>query len=201
MPFKALSREDTQIYWIETAGHKNFSFEDDQLRSVFVNCMDSLIKEFDNMRLLKIKEFWDKADDDLVFSNNLTKQGIWMYWKAMDASFKFNVLKRRDFLIRTNFRQLKTKPQQQHKTAFKNVKNVATMSVRNSLSEGMIHDDANVSNRSPDRGSGSGNQQVSFALTLSEMQAFFRLHQEWKAHQAQQTQRRPLLQFSFTRKC
>ena len=61
------------------------------------------------MRLIKIKEFWDRADNELVMNNSFTKSGLATYWRALDASFKFNVLKRRDYLIRTNFRQLKSK--------------------------------------------------------------------------------------------
>ena len=61
------------------------------------------------MRLIKIKEFWNREDPDLVFNNKFTKTGLSTYWKAMDASFRYNVLKRRDFLIRSSFRQLKAK--------------------------------------------------------------------------------------------
>ena len=86
LPIKAQPREETQIYWIEPALHKNFSVE-------MIACMDTVIKEHDNMRLLKIKEFWNKADGDLVINNRFTKDGLLTYWKAMDASFRFNVLK------------------------------------------------------------------------------------------------------------
>ena len=93
LPFKALARESTQIYWIETANHKNFSLENERAWKTFVACLDTVIKTYDNMRLLKVKEFWSKTDDDLVLNNRFTKQGISTYWRAMDASFRFNVLK------------------------------------------------------------------------------------------------------------
>ena len=70
-----------------------------------------MLKEYPNMRLLKIKEFWDHLDNDLVMNNSFTKLGMATYWRAMDASFKFNVLKRRDYLIRTSFKQLKSIPE------------------------------------------------------------------------------------------
>ena len=107
LPEHAIPHEEAQLYWIETASHRYFS--NNQTRNIFVACVESVIKEHDNMCLLKIKEFWNKTDDDLVMNNRFTKQGLLTYWEAMDASFKFSVIKCCDFLIRSSFRQLKTK--------------------------------------------------------------------------------------------
>ena len=113
MPIRALATNDIQIYWIEAATHNNFAFEMNQMYSVFTACVDTVVKEYDNMRLLKIREFWNKSDEELVFNNKFTKTGLLTYWKVMDATFRFNILKRREYLIRVNFRQIKTKPQLQ----------------------------------------------------------------------------------------
>ena len=59
------------------------------------------------MRVLKLRESWNHKDDTLVLNNRFTKQGAQAYWKAMDASFKFNLKKHEDFITRFNFRALK----------------------------------------------------------------------------------------------
>ena len=109
LPAKAQPCEETQIYWIQPVNHNNFSVENVQVRDIFSACLDYVIKDYDNMRVLKIKEFWSKTDSDLVYNNRLTKDGLLTYWRAMDATFKFNVLKRRDYVIHTKFKQLKVK--------------------------------------------------------------------------------------------
>ena len=109
LPEKALPTDKTQIYWIEAANHKNFSSENVQAREIFNNCLDMVIKTYDNMRLLRIKELWSCEDEDLVMNNRFTKCGLAVFWRVVDSSFKFNVLKCKDFLIRSKFRQLKNK--------------------------------------------------------------------------------------------
>ena len=69
LPVKAQPKDDLQIYWIEPANHKNFALENVRSRETFAACMDMVIKEYDNMQLLKIKEFWNKNDHDLVMNN------------------------------------------------------------------------------------------------------------------------------------
>ena len=71
--------------------------------------MEATSKTIENMRVLKLRDFWDKTDDTLVYNDKLTKAGISAYWRSLDASFQFNVHKRGDFLIRSKFRSLKVK--------------------------------------------------------------------------------------------
>ena len=59
--------------------------------------------------MLKIRDFWDRNDDELVMNNKLSKQGVITYWRAIDASFRFNVKKREEFVVRNKFHTLKTK--------------------------------------------------------------------------------------------
>ena len=79
LPARATPKEETQLYWIEAIGRKSFSFEKNQIRNTSVACVESVIKEHDNMCLLKIKEYWDRNDTDLVFNDKFTKQGLLTY--------------------------------------------------------------------------------------------------------------------------
>ena len=97
----------TQIYWIEAVNHSNFKYINQQVRDTFNKCLEANCKLHENMRILKIREMWDKRDDKLVINNRLTKYGVNMYWKAADLSFKFNLLKHEEFVIRSKFRALK----------------------------------------------------------------------------------------------
>ena len=166
LPEKTLVREETQIYWIETVNHKNFSYENEKAHELFTACLDSVVKMFDNMRVVKIKEFWNKTDSELVINNRFTKVGLQTYWKAMDASFKFNVLKQRDYLIRTNFKQMKTK---------------IGNSVGKKLTEGKSHtavrrEDQNVTGHDM-----SSDQEDFDPRTLMEdMHKLFRSHRLWR---------------------
>ena len=60
-------------------------------------------------RVLRLRDHWNRKDDNLVISNRITKHGLASYWKALDASFAFNLKKRADYLIRMKFRALKGK--------------------------------------------------------------------------------------------
>ena len=94
---KARLREQTQVYWVEAVGHSNFDYPDQQVRDIFSKCLETNCKAkvFTQMRVLKLRDFWDKNDDALVMNNNFTKHAISMYWRSMDASFQFNLKKGR----------------------------------------------------------------------------------------------------------
>ena len=64
--------------------------------------LDSVIKKFDSMRVLKFKDHWNVEDSNLVNKNgnSLSKKGEFQLWKAMDASVQFNLKKREEFLNR-----------------------------------------------------------------------------------------------------
>ena len=56
--------------------------------------LESVIKTYDNMRVIKLKEYWDSKDSTLVINDVITETGLTSYWLAIDSSFKFNVQKR-----------------------------------------------------------------------------------------------------------
>ena len=108
LPLKARQKLPTQVYWVEAVSHSNFDYIDQQAREIFSKCIEANCKIHENMRILKIREFWDKTDDNLVISNKLTKLGISAYW-IVDASLQFNIKKREEFLTRNRFKALKSK--------------------------------------------------------------------------------------------
>ena len=191
LPVKARPHDEVQLYWIQPANHKNFFYKNEQARDTFSACLDSVLREYDNMRLLKIKEFWSKTDHDPVMNNRLTTDGLYTYWRAMDVSFQFNVLKRRDFLIRSGFKQLKTKVQN-GKVISTNKRPGAVVTEEGSsdlphqskVSKfSSIHDctmnDHGIAQPDTCSGGTPPQRSNSMATMFEDMQEFFRHHQEW----------------------
>ena len=119
LPEKALRPHEPQIYW--TALPNSMLFEDASLeaRNKFNLCLDTAVKSYSEMCMVRIKEIWDPENSKLVSNNRMTVYGLTKYWKAIDAAFKFNVIKRDEFIIREkakalkkNFNEVKTPPQQ-----------------------------------------------------------------------------------------
>ena len=102
LPQKARRLEFPMIYWAALPHHKNFN--DNTMRTKFNNCIESVMKVHEGkMRLIKIKEIWDYNDISLVDRyGNLTSHGTQRYWAAVDAVFKFNVLKHESFIKALN---------------------------------------------------------------------------------------------------
>ena len=100
------SHEHVQIYLVEPVNHDNFNYVNQQVHEIFSQCLDANCQLHEHMRVLKIKD-WDRRDDNLVLNNRLTKQGLNNYWKAVDASFKFNMIKHDEFIMQSKFRVLK----------------------------------------------------------------------------------------------
>ena len=107
LPAKARLADKTQACWLEAANHDNFDYIDQQVRDTFNQCLEATSKLHDAMRILKIRENWDRKNDSLVINNRLTKNGQAAYWRAMDVSFQFNAKKHEDCVIRSKFRSLR----------------------------------------------------------------------------------------------
>ena len=108
LSLKARLAEKTQVYWVESVNHDNFDYINQQVRETFSQCLEATSKSHETMRVLKMQEFWNKKDDNLVLNNRFTKQGLVTYWKAMDASIQFSVKKREQFFIRMKFCSLRS---------------------------------------------------------------------------------------------
>ena len=103
---KAHLLKKTQLYWLEAAGHDNFDYIDQQMRDAFNQCLKATSKLHEVMRVLKLREHWNKHNDNFVINNRMTKQGVIAYWKGMDSSFQFNINKQEEYIVRTKFKTL-----------------------------------------------------------------------------------------------
>ena len=98
LPAKAKTRNMTQVYWVAAPNHVNFTDDDWEVRHKFNNCMEAVANTFGNeMRIVKLKEHWDYKNSLLLVNNRFTNLGHKMYWVAVDAAVKFNVLKKEEF--------------------------------------------------------------------------------------------------------
>ena len=94
------------VYWLTAPIHSYFSKERNSLRLKFNLSLESVVKQETNMRVIKLKEFWDSKDSQLVINDRITEVGMAAYWNAMDASVKFNILHREQYVTK----QLVSKP-------------------------------------------------------------------------------------------
>ena len=115
LPKKCKSDYNPQVYWVAAPKHSGFSFEVGDLRTKFNFCLESVIKQNKNMRVIKFKDNWRFEDKELVVNNKFTIEGMYSYWRAVDAAFKFNVKKRDEYLAR-QFLKGSTPGQQRQKT-------------------------------------------------------------------------------------
>ena len=101
--------QQPQLYWVTAANHKNFSDEDYSMRDKFNTCLDTVVKLYDNMCMVKLREYWFFHNDELVTYNSMTRQGISAYWKSIDAAVAFNIRKNQEFQVRRAFQGLRNK--------------------------------------------------------------------------------------------
>ena len=88
------------IYWVTAPIHSFFSKDRNKLRIKFNLSLESVIRNKDNMRVIKLKEFWDTKDSHLVINDRITEMGMIAYCKAIDASFKYNVIRHEQFMAK-----------------------------------------------------------------------------------------------------
>ena len=88
------------IYWVAAPLHTSFSYQRSAIHTKFNLSLDSVIHTKENMRVIRLKEFWNTKQGCLVVNDRITEEGISRYWRAVDASVKFNVLCREAFLAK-----------------------------------------------------------------------------------------------------
>ena len=99
LPKKAKKSNEPFVYWVALPTH--ISFTDNQQRCKFNACLDTVVKMYANMRIMKLKECWAYDDNNLVLSTGrFTETGLSMFWKSVDGAVKFNVQKREEFLAK-----------------------------------------------------------------------------------------------------
>ena len=93
-----------QVYWVSCPLH--VSKNDRVLRVKWNLVMESTLKQYQRMHMIKLKNIWDDVDSTLVVKNNFTCDGLDRYWSAVDAAVEFNVHKHRDFLVVDDYNKL-----------------------------------------------------------------------------------------------
>ena len=92
LPAKAVKFTYPTFYWV--AAPTNRALRKAESRIKFNLCLDSVLKKQSNMHMLKFKDHWLEDDNELFTHNGkISEYGYFKYWKAIDASFKYNVLK------------------------------------------------------------------------------------------------------------
>ena len=99
LPKKAQSDHESCVYWCVAPTHANFSIERNEIRKKLNFCLESILKGKQDMRIMKLKE-WNGSDNSLVKKDKMSDHGLYMYWNAVEAAFKFNVEKHELFLAR-----------------------------------------------------------------------------------------------------
>ena len=99
LPKKAKKVDEPFIYWLALPTH--ILFKNNQQRSKFNACIDSVIQIYANMRFMKLKELWSFNDSNLVLHNgNYSETGLTVFWRSFDSAVKFNTQKREEFLAK-----------------------------------------------------------------------------------------------------
>ena len=100
LPKKAVN--NVFIYWVLAPGHVNFLAEQKIARAKMNNCLESVIKLHQNMRVMQLVQHWDQNDMNLVNprTGKYMDDGLSAIWNSIDAGIKFNVEKRELYLAR-----------------------------------------------------------------------------------------------------
>ena len=115
LPMKALHKDVAQMYWMAVPYH--FEFDDGENRNRFNACLDSVMKKYDYMRMLKTKEFWDPKDNMLVVQNRITNEGNAAIWASVDAGLKFHARKHAEYVIVDDYHKLMEQRRQNRREA------------------------------------------------------------------------------------
>ena len=92
LPPKAIRNNWTLVYWVAPVIHQLMLYND--VRTKMALCMLSVIKNYQNMRLIKIKEIWEFQNVAYFTSAGvLSTEGMTTYWAAVTASVKYNLNK------------------------------------------------------------------------------------------------------------
>ena len=99
LPKKAVRDDYPQLYFVAPPKHKRFG--DNNAQQTLLNCMETTVKIYDNVPLIKMIELWNFNDEELVDDDgHITSLGLTTYWVSIDAAVAFNVKKRDEYLSR-----------------------------------------------------------------------------------------------------
>ena len=92
LPEKAKREDEPCIYWVAAPLHKNLPTTNNELRVKLNLVLHSTAKQYDRIRIIKLKENWDFHNGNLVnpINGQFTSDGLAAYWRAIDSSIEFN---------------------------------------------------------------------------------------------------------------
>ena len=93
------------FYWVTAPTHQYFSSVTNRSRIKFNLSLESVIRTKENMRVIRIKDGWDTKDSKLVINDRISEQGLTTYWCAIDASVKYNILRREIYQAKVTTQQ------------------------------------------------------------------------------------------------
>lgn len=93
------------IYWASIPVSKHLTYTICTIHARFNHTLETILKLFPKMRMIKYREAWSIDDSSLVINTGSTKladKGLSAFWETLDASLKFNLAKRSEFLAKQN---------------------------------------------------------------------------------------------------
>ena len=91
LPVKAVKDAYPKVYWLAAPTHRDWSAKENNLRNKFNLCLESVVRQTDSMRIIRMKEIWSGNDTTLVKNDEILPDGLAKYWLSVDATIKFNV--------------------------------------------------------------------------------------------------------------
>ena len=106
LPQKAKEEGYPVIYWVQLPVSKHLNADNYDNRVKFNLTLESVVKQQEDMRMVKLKQIWDTDNTELIsYGNTFTEAGLSTYWDAIDAAVKFNIDKRKEFLLKEGAKQ------------------------------------------------------------------------------------------------
>ena len=89
LPERSLKSEYPTVLWSLVPLHARFPGKWNNKRRKLNNCLENLVKQFPEMKTLKLKKFWEIDDPELFDTKNrkYTALGLQLYWKSIDSAF------------------------------------------------------------------------------------------------------------------
>ena len=93
LPTKFVKQNYPKFLWAIAPGHKYFV--DNDKRRKYNNCIEDACKNFHNMHVLHLKNFWDYDKEGMVMCTGnragyrITANGLHNYWRSIDDAIKY----------------------------------------------------------------------------------------------------------------
>ena len=117
LPPKAKRFLYPQLFWVLLPPHRQF--QDSALRVKFNTCVEAVVAQYREMKILKLRKHWDQDELDLVDDTGcITFKGIWKFWMSVDEALEFwehGKYKNKMYSVRSG-REFITHTCEQHKT-------------------------------------------------------------------------------------